>query len=245
MYARLWTCCQSSPLTCLDVSTVPADQIESHESCKGLSRSRLCPFHPFADHTVCDTQACYALESQRRWCLSGTPLQNRLEDLFSLLCFLRMEPWGNFSFFRSSVISRLRLLAAHPPLRLTFAHHSALRYVTRFITVPFQKADPAAIEVVQFILESCLLRRDKTMRDVDGKLIVELPEKIVSSFLRIVLWGRADLHHHISKVTLERLEFSPLERKFYDSLYATAKRQYTAYQIAGTAGKNYGRILCV
>lgn len=46
--------------------------------------------------------------------------------------------------------------------------------------MPFQKSDPAAIEVVQFILESCLLRRDKTMRDVDGKLIVELPEKVVS-----------------------------------------------------------------
>lgn len=45
------------------------------------------------------------------------------------------------------------------------------------------------------------------------------------------------------QVTLETLEFSPLERKFYDSLYTTAKRQYTAYQNAGAVGKNYGRIL--
>ena len=48
-----------------------------------------------------------------------------------------------------------------------------------FITLPFLSRDPKAIEVVQVILETVLLRREKTMRDRDGKRIVELPPKEV------------------------------------------------------------------
>jgi hypothetical protein len=74
--------------------------------------------------------------------------------------------------------------------------------------VPFQNKDPSAIDVVQFILESCLLRRDKTMRDVDGQMIVELPPKTVE---------------------FEYLKFSESERKVYDQLYTAIKRQYLGY----------------
>jgi DNA repair protein RAD5 len=49
----------------------------------------------------------------------------------------------------------------------------------RFITLPFLARDPKAIEIVQVILESILLRREKNMRDVDGNKIVELPSKEV------------------------------------------------------------------
>lgn len=50
---------------------------------------------------------------------------------------------------------------------------------TSFVTLPFLARDPKAIEVVQVILESVLLRREKSMRDVDGKMIVDLPPKEV------------------------------------------------------------------
>jgi hypothetical protein len=49
-----------------------------------------------------------------------------------------------------------------------------------FITLPFLDRDPKAIEIVQVILESILLRREKNMRDIDGRRIVELPAKDVS-----------------------------------------------------------------
>jgi len=48
--------------------------------------------------------------------------------------------------------------------------------------MPFLSCDPKAIEVVQVILESILLRREKTMRDQDGNRIVELPPKEVTRF---------------------------------------------------------------
>jgi DNA repair protein RAD5 len=51
----------------------------------------------------------------------------------------------------------------------------------RFITLPFLARDPKAIEIVQVILESILLRREKNMTDSEGKKIVELPPKEVRS----------------------------------------------------------------
>ena len=45
--------------------------------------------------------------------------------------------------------------------------------------MPFLARDPKAIEIVQVILESVLLRREKNMLDTDGKRIVELPSKEV------------------------------------------------------------------
>jgi DNA repair protein RAD5 len=63
--------------------------------------------------------------------------------------FLGFKPWSEFAFFRT------------------------------FITLPFLAHDPKAIEVVQIILESILLRREKHMLDNNGKRIVELPPKKV------------------------------------------------------------------
>jgi SWI/SNF-related matrix-associated actin-dependent regulator of chromatin subfamily A3 len=41
-----------------------------------------------------------ALQAIHRWCLTGTPIQNRLEDLAALIQFLRVEPFDNFKEFR-------------------------------------------------------------------------------------------------------------------------------------------------
>lgn len=54
-----------------------------------------------------------------------------------------------------------------------------LNQMSSFITQPFLSRDPKALEIVQVILESILLRREKTMRDVDGRRIVDLPPKKV------------------------------------------------------------------
>src|SRR5690606_32304697 len=75
-------------------------------------------------------KACYELEATHRWVLTGTPIVNRLEDLFSLVRFLRVEPWGNFAFWRT------------------------------FVTIPFEEQNfLKALDMVQTVLEPLVMRR--------------------------------------------------------------------------------------
>ncbi|KAF1829386.1 hypothetical protein BDW02DRAFT_574017 [Decorospora gaudefroyi] len=43
------------------------------------------------------------IAARSRWCLTGTPIQNRLEDIGSLLAFLRVSPFHNLSNFRRHI----------------------------------------------------------------------------------------------------------------------------------------------
>ena len=95
-------------------------------------------------------KACYELSAQHRWALTGTPIVNRLEDLFSLVRFLRVEPWSNFSFWKT------------------------------FITSPFESGEfIRALDVVQTVLEPLVLRRTKDMKTPDGEALVPLPPKTI------------------------------------------------------------------
>ena len=44
---------------------------------------------------------------------------------------------------------------------------------------------------------------------------------------------------------MENLEFSPLERKIYDSMYIDAKKNFDLLNAKGLIGKNYTHILAM
>jgi DNA repair protein RAD5 len=95
------------------------------------------------------TKACYTIQASRKWLLTGTPIINRLDDLYSLVKFLQLEPWSNIS------------------------------YWSTFVSSPFEKKNyKQALDVIQAILEPVLLRRTKNMKK-NGKPLVELPPKEV------------------------------------------------------------------
>ncbi|CAD0081597.1 unnamed protein product [Aureobasidium vineae] len=113
-------------------------------------------------------RACYEIAAEHRWTLTGTPIVNRLEDLFSLVRFLRVEPWSNFSFWKT------------------------------FITVPFESKDYVrALDVVQTVLEPLVLRRTKDMKTPDGEALVPLPPRTIDIQKIELSKVERDLYDHI------------------------------------------------
>ncbi|KAL1298728.1 hypothetical protein HN51_043027 [Arachis hypogaea] len=89
--------------------------------------------------------AAAALIADNRWCLTGTPIQNNLEDIYSLLRFLRIEPWGHWAWWN------------------------------KLVQKPFEGGDARGLKLVQSILKSIMLRRTKYSTDREGKPILVLP----------------------------------------------------------------------
>ncbi|KAI0451852.1 SNF2 family N-terminal domain-containing protein [Xylaria acuta] len=63
--------------------------------------------HWIRNSTSQQFKAACNLEASRRWCLTGTPIQNSLDDLRSLLAFLHFHPFSEPAFFRKHIIEPL------------------------------------------------------------------------------------------------------------------------------------------
>ena len=66
--------------------------------------------HEIRNHSTQKFQLISQLNSERRWCLTGTPVQNSLHDLFSLTKFLRLRPFDDDSIIRRHVLQPLHEL---------------------------------------------------------------------------------------------------------------------------------------
>ncbi|KAJ6846832.1 helicase-like transcription factor CHR28 isoform X2 [Iris pallida] len=55
------------------------------------------------NHRTQVARACWGLRAKRRWCLSGTPIQNAIDDLYSYFRFLRFEQLEKYHSFCSSI----------------------------------------------------------------------------------------------------------------------------------------------
>ncbi|KFX91379.1 hypothetical protein O988_07767, partial [Pseudogymnoascus sp. VKM F-3808] len=59
--------------------------------------------HTIKNRNAKATQACYALRSEYRWCLTGTPMQNNLDELQSLIKFLRIKPYDDLKQWKDQI----------------------------------------------------------------------------------------------------------------------------------------------
>ncbi|KAK9065303.1 hypothetical protein SSX86_016686 [Deinandra increscens subsp. villosa] len=60
------------------------------------------------NHKTQVARACWGLKAKRRWCLSGTPIQNAIDDLYSYFRFLRYDPYAVYKSFCSTIKSPIQ-----------------------------------------------------------------------------------------------------------------------------------------
>jgi SNF2 family DNA or RNA helicase len=54
------------------------------------------------------SRAVAQLNGERRWCLSGTPIQNNMDDIFSLIYFLKYSPWADYNWWNQNINRNLQ-----------------------------------------------------------------------------------------------------------------------------------------
>lgn len=98
-------------------------------------------------------KACYMIDADKRWCVTGTVIHNHINDVFSLLHFLRLQPWSSWAFWNRGIVNNLESKDAG--------------------------SQKAAMSLVRDIISSVTLRRKKSTKDSEGKAIVQLTKKDV------------------------------------------------------------------
>ncbi|KAF9429063.1 hypothetical protein BGZ76_001870 [Entomortierella beljakovae] len=88
--------------------------------------------HIIKEVNTVQSKAAAALTAERRWCLTGTPVQNKLDDLYALVKFLRMYPFDE---------------------KVQWTH---------YISKPIKAANPIGITRLQTLMKVITLRRTKS-----------------------------------------------------------------------------------
>jgi DNA repair protein RAD16 len=111
-------------------------------------------------------KACFALNGDYKWCLSGTPVQNRIGEFFSLLRFLEVRPFADY-FCRSCDCEKLHW-ATDDDHMCVACNHGASEHISVFnqeLLNPITGDDPElredALTKLHMITARIMLRRMK------------------------------------------------------------------------------------
>lgn len=96
------------------------------------------------NHRTQVARACCGLRAKRRWCLSGTPIQNAIEELFSYFRFLRYDPYASYKSFCNSI--------KHPISRDSSQGYKKLQAVLRAIMLRRTKGSFPFLLIFVFVL---------------------------------------------------------------------------------------------
>ncbi|OAA54318.1 DNA excision repair protein [Niveomyces insectorum RCEF 264] len=179
--------------------------------------------HCIKTRSTMTAKACFALKVDYRWCLTGTPLQNRIGEFFSLLRFLQVEPFSNY-ICRDCNCSKLEWSVNENNL-CTVCNHRGMRHLSVFnqeLLNPIQRygnfgPGKEAFRKLRILTDRVMLRRLKK----DHTDSMELPVK---------------------EVVVDRQFFSEVETDFANSIMTNSKRKFTTYVENGVMLNNYANI---
>lgn len=85
--------------------TLHADHIKKQSPISGIAWYRIIldEAHFIRSSTTHLHKRVAELDARYRWCLTGTPIQNRLDDVGALLAFLRIFPFDRMNIFRQCI----------------------------------------------------------------------------------------------------------------------------------------------
>ncbi|GAA5869892.1 hypothetical protein JCM3774_000522 [Rhodotorula dairenensis] len=179
--------------------------------------------HNIKDRQANTAKAAFALRAHFRWCLSGTPLQNRVGELYSLIRFVGCDPYA-FYFCKRCNCKSLHWLCTKGPC--SECGHSAMQHVCYWnheVLKPIQFGGATsgegsrAFAKLSLLLSHLMLRRTKVERADD----LGLPPRIVN---------------------VRRDYFTEEEEELYQSLFKDVKRKFNTYADEGTVLNNYSNI---
>ncbi|DAZ93932.1 TPA: hypothetical protein N0F65_012878 [Lagenidium giganteum] len=179
--------------------------------------------HYIKDRKCNTARGVFELQSEYKWCLSGTPLQNRIGELFSLIRFLQIK---SFAYYHCSKCTCQILDYDFPDGKCAICQHPAMHHFSFFnkkIVIPIQsygyvgEGKIAMLRLQNEVLQHILLRRTKEGRADD----ICLPPKLV-------------------RVRKDHLD--ERENDFYEAIYTQSQAQFNTYVSSGTLLNNYAHI---
>ncbi|MBW0486700.1 hypothetical protein O181_026415 [Austropuccinia psidii MF-1] len=182
--------------------------------------------HNIKDRSCNTARAAFELIAKFKWCLSGTPLQNRVGELYSLVRFLQADPFGYY--FCKLCDCKSLHWSFSDRRTCDYCHHSPMQHICFWnneILKPVQKYGASvegshghtAFNKLKVLLDRLMLRRTKLERADD----LGLPPRAI---------------------TVRRDYFTEEEEELYSSLYSDVSRKFSTYADAGTVLNNYGNI---
>ena len=183
--------------------------------------------HRIKSRVTSTCQAAFALRAEKRWCVSGTPLQNRVGELFSLVRFLQLKPFAYSHCQKKGCDCEILDFKAGFDYMCNCCGHAKSQHRCHFakhITLPLQKygnnvgLGKQAMKLLRKdVLERCVLRRTKLER-------------------------QDDLHLPTLTITLRKDEMSQAEKDFYKSMYMQTQTEFDSYVDKGTLLHNYAHV---
>ncbi|KAK0707404.1 SNF2 family N-terminal domain-containing protein [Lasiosphaeris hirsuta] len=157
--------------------------------------------HSIKNRNAKATKAVCSLRSEYRWCLTGTPMQNNLDELQSLVHFLRIQPYDDLAEWRANIDAPMKNGKGHIAIRRL---HTLLRCFMKRRTKDILKEEGALVAGGKMALDAAEAKAKREGKEVDApKPTFKITER---------------------KVMTVETEFSPAEREFYDHLEARADK---------------------
>ncbi|KAG0417546.1 DNA repair protein RAD16, partial [Dictyocoela roeselum] len=171
--------------------------------------------HAIKDSKCATNNAISNVKTQKRWALTGTPVQNRVGDLYALVKFLKLEPHSYYFCKRCECMTRKWLENSQRRGFCGCGHFGASHFswwnrrISNMVRdYGFTDMNSVVFKQLEKITSHIILRRTKELLNDE----LGLPPK---------------------KVEILRCYFSTDEKNFYENLYSGAKKQVQAYKAIG------------